>query len=76
MLLLKVMLLRQALMITILCCLKSAQILLELLLIRSMALSAERLIAIGFGETQLLDTANTAAANEANRRIAAKSSCK
>lgn len=42
------------------------------LLIEKYGIKAERLIAIGFGETQLLDTANTAAANKANRRIVVK----
>ena len=42
------------------------------LLINKYGISAARLIAKGFGETQLLDTSNTAAANKANRRITAK----
>ena len=42
------------------------------LLIQKYGIKAERLIAIGFGETQLLDTANTAKANQTNRRIVVK----
>jgi OOP family OmpA-OmpF porin len=42
------------------------------LLITKYGIEAERLSAVGFGETQLLDTANTAAANAKNRRITAK----
>ncbi|GAC20014.1 OmpA family protein [Paraglaciecola arctica] len=42
------------------------------LLIQKYGIKAERLIAIGYGETQLLDTANTAEANQANRRIVVK----
>jgi OOP family OmpA-OmpF porin len=42
------------------------------LLINEYGISAARLIAKGFGENQLLDTSNTAAANKANRRITAK----
>jgi OOP family OmpA-OmpF porin len=42
------------------------------LLIQKFGIKAERLIAIGYGETQLLDTANTAKANQANRRIVVK----
>lgn len=42
------------------------------LLINKYGIDAERLTAKGFGETQLLDTSNTAAANKVNRRITAK----
>jgi OOP family OmpA-OmpF porin len=42
------------------------------LLINKYGIDAARLTAEGFGETQLLDTANTAAANKTNRRITAK----
>ena len=42
------------------------------LLINDYGIKAERITAIGFGETQLLDTSNTAAANKVNRRITAK----
>tara|TARA_R110000751_G_C13795394_1_gene483441 strand:+ start:75213 stop:76601 length:1389 start_codon:yes stop_codon:yes gene_type:complete len=42
------------------------------LLIQKYGIKSERLIAIGFGETQLLDTSNTAKAHEANRRIVVK----
>ena len=42
------------------------------LLIQKYGIKAERLIAIGYGENQLLDTANTAEANQANRRIVVK----
>lgn len=42
------------------------------LLINDYGIDADRITAIGFGETQLLDTSNTAAANKANRRITAK----
>ena len=41
------------------------------LLVNEYGISADRLTAKGFGETQLLDTANTAAANKINRRITA-----
>jgi len=39
------------------------------LLVNKYGIDADRLNAVGYGETQLLDTANTAAANAANRRI-------
>ena len=42
------------------------------ILIQKYGVKAVRLTAIGFGETQLLDTANTAQANKTNRRITAK----
>lgn len=42
------------------------------LLIQKYGINSERLTAIGFGETQLLDTANTAKANQVNRRIVVK----
>jgi OOP family OmpA-OmpF porin len=42
------------------------------LLINKYGIDAERLTAEGFGENQLLDTSNTAAANMVNRRITAK----
>ena len=42
------------------------------LLVNKYGIDAARLTAEGFGETQLLDTANTAAANKINRRITAK----
>ena len=42
------------------------------LLIEQHGIKNDRLTAVGFGETQLLDTANTAKANKANRRITAK----
>lgn len=42
------------------------------LLIQKYGINAKRIVAIGFGEAQLLDTANTAKANEANRRIVVK----
>lgn len=42
------------------------------LLINEYGISASRLTSIGFGETQLLDTSNTARAHETNRRITAK----
>ena len=42
------------------------------LLINDYGISASRLTAKGFGETQLIDTSNTAAANKINRRITAK----
>jgi OOP family OmpA-OmpF porin len=42
------------------------------LLINKYGIDAERLTAEGFGENQLLDTSNTAAANMINRRITAK----
>ena len=42
------------------------------LLIEKYGIKAERLTAVGFGETQLLDTSNTLKANKANRRITAK----
>lgn len=42
------------------------------LLITKYGIDASRITAVGFGETQLLDTANTPAANAKNRRITAK----
>jgi OOP family OmpA-OmpF porin len=42
------------------------------LLINEYGISSTRLTSKGFGETQLLDTSNTAAANKVNRRITAK----
>ncbi|MFT5313480.1 MAG: OOP family OmpA-OmpF porin [Paraglaciecola sp.] len=42
------------------------------LLIEQYGIDAERLSAKGFGESQLIDTANTSAANKVNRRIEAK----
>jgi OOP family OmpA-OmpF porin len=42
------------------------------LLIEKYGIKAARLTAIGYGETQLLDTSNTAKGNQANRRITAK----
>lgn len=39
------------------------------LLVNKYGIDSARLNAVGYGETQLLDTANTAAANAANRRI-------
>ena len=42
------------------------------LLIEKYGIKAVRLTAIGYGETQLLDTSNTDKANKANRRITAK----
>jgi len=42
------------------------------LLINKYGIDAARLTSEGFGETQLLDTSNTAAANKINRRITAK----
>jgi len=42
------------------------------LLINQYGIDGVRLTAKGFGETQLLDTSNTEAANKANRRITAK----
>lgn len=42
------------------------------LLVDDFGIDAARLSAVGFGETQLLDTSNTAAAHKTNRRITAK----
>jgi OOP family OmpA-OmpF porin len=42
------------------------------LLINDYGINPSRISAVGFGETQLLDTSNTAAANNVNRRITAK----
>ena len=42
------------------------------LLTSKFGIAAERITAIGFGETQLLDTSDTPAAEERNRRITAK----
>jgi OOP family OmpA-OmpF porin len=42
------------------------------LLISKFGIAAERITAVGHGETQLLDTANSPAADEKNRRITAK----
>ena len=42
------------------------------LLIEQYGISPSRLTTIGYGETQLLDTAMTRAAHKVNRRIAAK----
>jgi OOP family OmpA-OmpF porin len=42
------------------------------LLITKYGIDAARIKAVGYGETQLLDTANTAAASALNRRITAK----
>ena len=39
------------------------------LLVEEYDIDATRLKAVGYGETQLLDTSNTAAANAKNRRI-------
>jgi OOP family OmpA-OmpF porin len=44
----------------------------RILLINQYGIDGVRLTAKGFGETQLLDTSNTEAANKANRRITAK----
>lgn len=42
------------------------------LLVSKFGIAAERITAVGFGETQLLDAANSAEANKKNRRITAK----
>jgi OOP family OmpA-OmpF porin len=42
------------------------------LLISKFGIAAERITAVGHGETQLLDTSNTVEANNMNRRITAK----
>ena len=42
------------------------------LLIEKYGIDGKRLRSVGYGETQLLDTANTREANKVNRRIAAK----
>jgi OOP family OmpA-OmpF porin len=42
------------------------------LLINTYGIDAARITAVGFGETQLLDTSNTAEAHKINRRITAK----
>lgn len=42
------------------------------LLITKYGIDADRITAVGYGETQLLDTANTPQANALNRRITAK----
>ncbi|WP_299072202.1 OmpA family protein [uncultured Paraglaciecola sp.] len=46
------------------------------LLINEYGIDAKRITAIGFGESQLLDTSNTAAADKVNRRITAKVSAR